>query len=308
MTLQQKDIYGWKGYVWESGDISVGIVPQLGGRIMSLKFRGEELFFVQPEHAGETFDLSRLSVDKKEFGFRVWGGDKTWVAPEKMWVDKIPPLDLDAGKYTLTSSVWGRKLTMSSPICRETGLRIIREVSFKNKYTLVLVETIKNETKKPIQRGIWNVAQVVRPFEVYVPCAFNTVRLYPDEAYKHCNPHYYLIDAGNFTGVSCRDQVHFKFGAYLDKGQMVVIKRYDHAIIGLRKTFSVIPNATYAHDAHVEFYNSPSYPYGEIEIHAPEVILNSGQSFSHMQEWALCAFSPDTALDRILESNAFSQF
>lgn len=285
MTLQQKDIYGWKGYLWESGDISVGIVPQLGGRIMSYKFRGEELFFVQQEHSGETFDLSQLAVKKKEFGFRVWGGDKTWIAPENMWVDKIPPLDLDAGNYTFSFDEKKHQVAMVSPVCRETGLRITREVQFGEGNRFVLTETVKNESRSTITRGTWNVTQLLRPFEICFPCARKDVRLYDDAAYQNCPLDSYLREEDRSIMISCRDAEHFKFGALLREGKITARRQGEKATLVMSKTFPILANAKYAHASHAEVYNSPRYPYCEIEVHSPLLTLGPGQAFSQSQEW-----------------------
>jgi len=308
MTLKQEHIAGWNGYVWESGDLSVGVVPELGGRIMSLQFRGEELFFTQQKYAGETFALSQLAVNKKNFGFRVWGGDKTWIAPEKLWIDKIPPLDLDAAPYIFSFDEKERRVTMVSSICRETGLQITREVQFGEGNDLRLTETIKNESQNAIQRGIWNVTQILRPFEIYFPCDRKEIRLYDDEAFQNCLVDNYLEEAEEWTGISCSDDAHFKFGAFLREGKVIALRRGPKATIAFSKTFPTIPKAKYAHGSHAEVYNSPYHPYCEIEIHSPLLTLAPGKAFSQSQEWRLQSFLPDIALEQIIKSITFSQF
>jgi hypothetical protein len=123
--MNKTKISGWDGYTLTAGNISVGVVPQIGGRIISLAINNKELFFVQKEYAGETFDFSKtatLRAEKRRIGFRVWGGDKTWVAPQKDWWEGSPPIELDAGSYQ--ESVKDNSITMVSAICRETGLQI----------------------------------------------------------------------------------------------------------------------------------------------------------------------------------------
>jgi hypothetical protein len=194
IIFNEENIYGWNGYRLEIGDISLGITPQIGGRIISLTYRGEELLFVQEEHKGEVFDFSRvqdLVREKERLGFRVWGGDKTWVAPQSAWWSKIPPLELDAGQYS--AHVIDNGLEMVSPVCRETGLQIIRQVELHEDQSIVLIETIRNTTDYIIERGIWNVTQVLRPFDVYLPAKKENIRAYkmkvslkrPIRKYRH---------------------------------------------------------------------------------------------------------------------------
>ena len=53
-------INGWRGLRLTAGDVSLVITPDIGGRIMSLTFRGEELFYVHTDEAGVPFDLSGI--------------------------------------------------------------------------------------------------------------------------------------------------------------------------------------------------------------------------------------------------------
>lgn len=308
MILEEKNIYGWPGYICQSGDMIVGFVPQLGGRIMSLQFCGEELFFIQKEHMGETFELSQLAVNKKNFGFRVWGGDKTWIAPEELWIDKIPPLDLDAGRYSFSVDDINHSITMVSPVCRETGIQITRQVKVLQGHRLILNETITNNNKVSIQRGIWNVAQVLRPFDIYLPCSRENVRLYDSEAYQNCPVDQYVRPEGDWTVIPCRDQEHFKFGAVLRDGKILAVRRTPDQILVFIKSFPIDSKASYAHFSQVEVYNSPLYPYCEIEIHSPVVNVSPGQSVSQSQQWGIQSFPPGISLEDILKSISFSQF
>ncbi len=100
--IEEAVFYGWKGYRLVCGPLAIGVAPDLGGRIISLAHEGTELLFVQQEHLGEVFDLdgaTDLRALKRRLGFRLWGGDKTWIAPQSSWWEGIPPLDLDAGRY-----------------------------------------------------------------------------------------------------------------------------------------------------------------------------------------------------------------
>jgi len=162
MKIKKTKIYGWNGYRMDVPGISLGVVPDLGGRILSLKYKGEELFYVQRKFRGRVFDFSKacdLQKEKKKVGFQFWGGDKTWVAPESDWINKIPPLELDCGKYA--TRVDNDKLVMTSPVCRETKLQIIREVSVNCSGRIVLKETFVNKGDVSIKKGIWNVTQLV---------------------------------------------------------------------------------------------------------------------------------------------------
>jgi hypothetical protein len=286
VKFKEEDICGWNGYRLRTGDISLGVTPQIGGRILSLTYHGEELLFVQEEHKGEVFDFSHvddLVLEKERLGFRFWGGDKTWVAPQSAWWSKIPPLELDAGQYSVHAIDHG--LEMISPVCHETGLQIIRRIELNEDQSIVLTETFRNTTRQEIQRGIWNVTQVLRPFDVYLPAKKENIRAYEDEG---------LIEEANkkisaqedWVKIQCNDQTWFKFGGIVDKGIVIALRRKsENATLAFVRQFSIDPLATYAHDAIAEVYNSPSHEYLEIEVHAPFIKLEKGQETSHRQTW-----------------------
>lgn len=298
--VNKKDIYGWPGYSAKAGDIELGVVPDLGGRIMSLKFQSEELFFVQPRRQGEVFDFGTrdLRAEKKKMGFRVWGGDKTWVAPEKEWWEKIPPLELDAGRYQ--AQLQGHSISMQSPVCRETGLRLTRAITLQANGAIELEQSITNESSSPSRWGLWNVTQILRPFDVYLPARLAQVRLYDEPSYRDCRRSDYLTELRPWVKVSCRDACHFKFGAMLDQGLSVLIKPLRQGWLALARSFSVDARAVYAHKAMAEIYNSPVHPYAEVEVHGPYVSLKLRESSMHRQTWTMRWFEQSVSPEGIL--------
>src|SRR5689334_19104574 len=104
ITCREGAVHGWSGWWVARGPLELGLVPQVGGRIMSMRWRGHELSFVHPAHAGRVLDVSGMADvrrAKREIGFIHWGGDKTWLAPQERWTESVPFLDLDAGPYAL---------------------------------------------------------------------------------------------------------------------------------------------------------------------------------------------------------------
>ncbi|MBU0468200.1 MAG: DUF4380 domain-containing protein [Candidatus Omnitrophica bacterium] len=289
LKIQQENIYGWDGYRLISKDVSLGIIPQMGGRIISLTHQGEELFFVQDEFKGDIYYLDKIDNlrDKKlEMGFRVWGGDKTWVSPQQAWWEAIPPIDLDAGSYSI--KIDGNTVEMQSPICRETGLRIIRRIRLDDGI-VHLQQTFRNETNNLINRGIWNVTQVLRPFEVYLPASRNNIKAYRDEGLNE-DASSKISKESNFVKVLCDDNTHFKVGGFIDEGIIVALRKTNAGTLAFSRLFDVDLKCQYAHNASVEIYNSKKYNYLEIEVHAPLVTLGKGQEVSHSQTWILKRF------------------
>ena len=288
MNISSAPVAGWPGFVMVQGDISLGLVPGLGGRIMSLKFRGQELFYAPPATPEglpvlPEGDLPDLRVFKRSFGVRIWGGDKTWVAPEAAWVEKIPPLDLDAGCYAFEQEK--DACVMTSPVCRETGLQAVRRVAFLEGGDIALTETLRNRGDVPASRSVWNVTQVARPFDVLLPAAAQDIRSYYHEDPTLPDPGFTPFEKDGWSVIPCRNDVCFKFGGPVRAGRAVVIKETDAGSVVLLRVFDVAHDKPYAHRSMVEVFNSSRYPYGEVEVHAPLEAIPPGGESSLSQLW-----------------------
>lgn len=302
VRIREGTHFGWKCLFLEAGNISVGVAPEIGGRIISFNFNRFELLFVQDEHAGETFDFSGtvdLRAKKLELGHRLWGGDKTWVAPQSAWGEGVPPLELDAGRYEAKRG--NNFIFMRSPICRETGLRIERKVSLNDDGVLWLEESFINESNKPMRRGIWNVTQCVRPLDVYLPVHKNELRAYREEGNSvelFCEV---VFAENDWSVVKCREALHFKYGGIAKKGIIFAVRGLNRSKLVFAKFFETDPMANYAHGSSVEVYNSPTYNYLEIEVHAPIMELGPGEKQTQRQKWHVKLFESDVSIKEILE-------
>ncbi len=282
-------------------ELAVLLVPDVGGRILSVKHRGEELFFVHDEHMGEPLDVAAardLAAEKRRLGFRLWGGDKTWVAPQRAWHLAIPPLDLDAGRYAWRRE--GKVIVMESPVCRETQLRVTRRVELFSNGDLLLDEKLVNTGKREVARGIWNVTQMLRPLDVYLPVPIDGVRGYPDEGDSVAIRDEVLAARDRWTCVPCREARHFKFGGIAERGVIVALRPNERDTLAHLRRFDLQPGAAFAHDSSVEVYNSPHHDYLEIELHAPLQRLAPGATTHQRQTWRFARLPADIGPDEAL--------
>ena len=290
IEVQAKSLHGWEACELSAGQLKIAVIP-LGGRIISVQFYGEEFFFVQAEHAGETFDFGGLSKEqietkKREFGFRLWGGDKSWVAPQAKWKQGIPPLVLDAGTYKL--KVQGQKISLQSPIDPETGLQIEREITLHSDERLDLKQSFYNHSEQAVECGIWDVSQILRNIYVYIPAKVQELIPYKEEGDSEsllrqvCSP-----AANGWSCIRCDEALHFKYGALPKKGQIITYKpcRSKNSFLIMERFFDLDPKAPYAHGAAIEVYNSPTMNYAEVEVHGPLQSIAPGASIRHSQSW-----------------------
>jgi len=302
--MMQDRVHNWDGFRFSTGEIEWFVSPDIGGRILSITVDGRELLFVQKEHAGETFDFSGvtdLALRKKEIGFRLWGGDKTWIAPQNEWLEGIPPLDLDASPYSHLLD--GEAIVMESPVCRETGLSIKRRISPASGNGIRVEQTITNRSDRPVRKAIWDVTQMVRPFDVWIRSPIERVRPYPEEGGSERYKSDVVLEQDGYSVIRCDAPLHFKYGATPDGiGEVIAVKRggpTEKTVVHTRN-FALDPGAPFAHGSCVEVYNSPDYDYMELEIHSPLVTLQPAEHHTHEQIWHFFTFDGTPAIEELL--------
>jgi hypothetical protein len=222
-------------------------------------------------------------------GFPLWGGDKTWLAPQTRWTDGVPFLDLDSGAYDLTVERDGPDaavVRMTSQVCRETGIQITRTVTVSSgSQDWIVTHQLINRSSSEVQWGVWDVNMVLKPGKVYLPS--NADSPYPDGV-KTFDEEGESIQVrgkavgklGNLAVIHCADTKAFKFGVDAQEGWMLAILNVAGlGLVGYRKQVQVYRDKPYGHGCIAEVYNSDRYSYFEMEIHGPVVSLRPGESF-----------------------------
>ncbi len=293
VTLTERFFKGWDAWSIRRGALELVLVPQVGGRIMAVLWRGHDLLFTQAEREGCVFEPNPggdVAQQKRDLGFPLWGGDKTWVAPQSRWNDGMPHLDLDSGPYRLDVISHGPdcvELKMTSETCRETGLRLIRTVRvLAAQPDFVVRHEMENASDRPVEGELWGVTMVARPGMAYLPTFARSsypqgVKTYESEGESLRAREDVVRARDGYATVFCRDAIAFKYGVDGPAGWITaVIEQAGGALVAYRKSMPVVPTATYAHGCVAEVYNSDSYRYLELELHGPSVTLLPGERFS----------------------------
>jgi len=276
----------------QSGPLELILIPQVGGRIMGMVWRDHNLSFTQPEREGHVEDLSAiqdLHAKKREMGFPLWGGDKTWLAPQTRWTDGVPLLDLDSGHYDLTIEQDGPEVVvvrMTSPICRETGIQITRTVTMSSEaQKWIVTHRLFNAGSNETQWGVWDVNMVLKPGQVYLPRGAGSrypqgVKTFTEEGESVNVRNTMVGELESLAVIRCTDPKAFKFGVDAQEGWMLaVLEVAGLGLVGYRKQVPMYPDKPYGHGCVAEVYNSDRYPYFEMEIHGPVVSLKPGEGF-----------------------------
>ncbi|VVJ23168.1 Uncharacterised protein [Amycolatopsis camponoti] len=145
----------------DRGDLRLGLVPELGGRLLSVRYRGVELLWRNADLLDDDL-LADYAPNSGRMGDWVnYGGDKTWPAPQGWsgpgeWAGPPDPV-LDSGPYTAVRD--GDTVTMTSAPDPRTGLRFTRAVTILDDgYRLDL--RAENVSERVVRWALWNVTQL----------------------------------------------------------------------------------------------------------------------------------------------------
>jgi hypothetical protein len=153
-----------------TADACAGVVPALGGRVLSLATKAGEHIFRNPELLDNAIhpavEIAEVSEEPNGALGRWlnWGGDKTWPAPQgwsgpSEWPGP-PDTVLDGGPYIASWTVDHARasIEMRSPDDPRTGLRIRRRAEVTEGTSgYRLTSTFTNTSDREIRWAIWQV-------------------------------------------------------------------------------------------------------------------------------------------------------
>lgn len=292
IQINQGNYKGWDAYWIVHGSLTLILVPQVGGRIMGMQWHGQELAFINADLEGHVKHIAtaqNVLACKRDLGFLLWGGDKTWLAPQEAWSDELPFLDLDSGAYKIEierPNPDGATLRMTSPICRETGVQISRTVNVKaGEAGWTVLHRLHNRSDREVRWAPWDVSMVRRPARVYLPRRQdsryrNGVKTFDNEGESTTVRDAVVSDLGDLAAIRCVEPRKFKFGVDADLGSILaIVDVEDFGLVGYRKNVPTFHSQLYGHGCVAEVFNSSDYPYFEMELHGPVVNLKPAGNF-----------------------------
>ncbi len=288
LTLEPIAFHGWSAWRLANDLISVVAVPELGGRVLSIKLADHEFLFMNAGLAGKRFTPKEHAGDGSLLSWKNYGGEKTWPAPQgwdgpDQWPGPPDPI-LDAGIYsaesTRSSSIGTVSLSMISPPDPRSGLRITRRLTLAaNSPRAQLDLSFENISDHPIRWSIWDVMQLncARPdggmndqMWVYVPSDTD-----PPYAilYGDANPQWQPAIEPGVLGIHYRGHVG-KIGIASRGGWLAVVDQAAQRALAVR--FAYEPGADYPDGgASVECWTeSPGAP-SPVPIQSPGYLLEA---------------------------------
>jgi len=267
----------WQRVLLSNSNVKLSLLPGIGGRLMNVHYQGAPLFFENPDSLEFQPDLSALRkvpTRAKHLPFPLWGGEKTWVAPESSWPKGGPHPVLDSGPYEY-QQISEMQVRMTSRICPISGLQILRTVTLETGAAGWFVEhALTNRSDTDRYCGIWSVMMVNRP--VRIVCQTS-----PQDRHAVLmgNPSAAVSNTGEQIAVDCVSTDEFKVGTHPATRVAKVHFGGETGAIKLTAEASSLSTAQeYAHGHALEVYNSANYDYAELEWHAPAERLSPGET------------------------------
>lgn len=268
----------WQLVHLRKGDLTLTLLPGIGGRLWDVELCGQSLLFQNPDLAGidiQNTAIGDLPTRSPQFGFPLWGGEKTWIAPDTAWANGAPHPVLDSGAYAVTS-VTDTEVEMASAICPLSKLSITRLISLRSETSWTVTHTVTNHGEETRPTGIWSVMMLETPAAIGI--AMETATFDP----VFGSAEGMLTTQPKGIAAMCTKKQEFKIGLPNPGGITFV-----RCGKGGPCLTCCVPaeqgQREFAHRHPVEIFNSGDYSYCEAEWHSPMRMLRQGETMHFKQ-------------------------
>lgn len=296
---------GYDAYQLKNEQVSLIILPAVGGRIVSYTLKNHEFLYTIPELKGREYNLEGI-VDiesyRKDLDYVPAGGYKTWLAPQSKW-GWPPYLDLAIGDYEVAYELDERKIKFEliSPCCRETGMRLTRTILLnKGDRKVRIKQGMKNFGSQSTEYGLWDVTQMKGTGQVIFPLESKDDLVFLNQPQIDLEVEIIEVNHQLLAIVNCHGQKEFKLGTSFSAGWMLTVVETQDNKVGYLKEFPVFEEATFGHECALEVFDTYKYDYFEVEVHGPVTELKPKQSTSFTEKWSSYQWDKSSSLKEII--------
>jgi len=269
----------WAEETLSVDDLELIFVQSIGGRMMDVRYQGTSLLFQNPDllpYQPDLKNLQLLPTRTPHFPFPLWGGEKTWIAPDSDWPDGAPHSVLDSGGYSYQKQDKHRAL-MTSSVCPESSLQINRQVTLIDTNRWSIEHRVTNQGLTPRTVGLWSVLMTQNPVTYYCRTSIGQA---PKTVFGNPGNAFRTIDGVGC--ITCDARQKFKLGIHPVAGVSAARISTSIGDVWIVNHSPVLsdPNA-YAHGQALEFFNSGHYDYAELEWHSPTALLQPNDCLTY---------------------------
>jgi len=299
--------------ILSNDNVEVGVLPEVGGRVVLLRkpgynniFKADERLWMDPDkHKPEISAFSK---------FKAFGGHIVWVGPQSDWwtsqdinkarqnnkADWPPDPYLIYGNYEIISqnNDYIKMIGPSSPV---SGVRFVKEVSIRSEGRVNFTATAENIRDENISIDLWMNTRLDGFAKGYVPIDKNGILEFVKRENETSEITPYRIEEDYFYFIPSIPQqprheqvqeVHIDpragFIAGFSERQMLIIR------FEIQKKQLIHPE-----HGHVELYNyvdeKGEDTLLELEVHSSYRILQPGETMSFSETWELTPYNGETS-------------
>lgn len=278
ITVKRIPYRGWQdALVIGNGTVEAVVVPSIN-RVMQFRFVNEEgVFWENDALAGET-------VDANVSGWKNFGGDKTWVAPQADWQSvtnrKTPTVTFNAMPAAFT--IRNNRIELVSQIDKDYGIRARRFISLDKRKPLMTIETFYEKLNgEPRPVSLWIITQLKDPLGIFVPVPTESIFILGYTKLRGLPPSLKLNNG--LLSLTRDPEASHKIGS--DSDRMIwVSERYVLLIAAPRVKDADYPDG----GSSVEIYTSQDpLAYVELETLSPLKTMRVGDTLSATNTYTL---------------------
>ncbi len=274
----------WSVLKLQKSDFELVMLPGIGGRLWDVNFRGRSLLFQNPDLEDLTIDNidpAELPTRSPQFKFPLWGGEKTWIAPDTAWTNGAPFPVLDSEPYHITAQ--GQDFVeLTSQTCPVTQLSVSRRIILTSAESWDIEHIVANHGTSSRLTGIWSVMMLNTPAKIGVE--LEDPAFYP----VFGSAEGMIATHGKGITVNCNRQQEFKVGLPNPNGRTMMRCSPDGPLL-----MCSVPEPQqgdqFAHDYPFEVFNSGDYAYCEAEWHSPARNLAPNETLNFRQTFRVLA-------------------
>ncbi len=228
-TMSKLNYRNWADSVkLENNNIELIIVPEIA-RIMHISLKGmPNIFWHDESLIGQDADPDSNTTGK----YKNFGGSKLWVAPQAIWGtvwQTWPPhYALDSAPCSVRVS--SGHISLKGQTSSLAGVKFNKNISISSN-KVILEYIMENTSDKPIEWGIWMVAQFKPAGMAFLPLPEETKlwskeedkQVPPDYNWKKINDVYVLKHAESKDGAKIFAISSEGWMAYIVEGQVIYI-------------------------------------------------------------------------------------
>ncbi len=302
-----------------NNEIEIGILPEVGGRIVLLRKPGKENFLKSDSTLWKNANKLKPKISPYS-DFIPYNGHITWVGPQDEWwihqelnierkknkADWPPDPYIIYGKYDIIEKTDNHiKLAGTvSPIC---GLSMIKEYSISETGKVTIKVTAKNNRDEPVRWDLWMLTRLDGFSQAYVPIDKNGIIDLVINSSERVEITPYQINNNHFTfnpSLPSNDKMQQVQEVHLYPSQNYIAGFSRKQMLLIRFDKLVKKNVHPSHGL-VELYSSVNKSGDdtllELEVHGAYKTLLAGETMSLTETWELYNYDGDSNKQRQFE-------